>query len=202
MLELKHRDITPPRGWDFLVPDGGPLIEAGDFGELVLKVLDYCVKHGLPTDNLAAIVEDEICRRKPVRCAPPRPAPDGSTRSIGVADVWRFLKTVIEWMKSGGFIDQAEAERRAETCAGCRFNGEVDHGCWGCAGLFSIVESAIGNRTTRMGHALKNCKACACLNSVQVFVPLPVLQKASGNLEYPADTDGKGTPCWKRPSDA
>lgn len=197
LLQIKQRDVTPPKGWDFQVP-GGPLIARNTFGDLVLAVLDYNVQHDLPTDNLAAIVEDEICRRKGVKCAPPRPMPDGSGRSIGVADVWRFLMTMKEWVKAGELVPQEDAERRAECCAGCNQNAEIDQGCWGCAGILGIVQAAIGERKTRLDHALKNCRVCACYNSVAVWVPLPVLQRASGDLSYPEDTDGNGTPCWRR----
>lgn len=196
MLQIKQRDTTPPRGWDYQV-EGGPLIEGGDFGELVLRVLDYNVKHGLPTDNLAAIVEDEICRRKGIKCAPPRPAPDGSTRTIGVADVWRFLFTMKTWMKNGTIVDQDEAERRAEICAGCRFQ-VTPTGCFGCSGILGTLFAIIGDRKTRMDHALQSCGICGCENRVSCWAPMHVLTQASPNLEYPADTDGNGTPCWKR----
>lgn len=197
MLQIKDKQTTPNKGWDYQAPDG-TLIAGGDFNDLVMKALDYHVKHGLPTDNLAALVEDEMCRRKPVKCAPPRPTPDGE-RTIGVADVWRFLRTMMEWAKNREFVVQAEAERRAEICAGCKFNGEVTDGsCWGCTNIFGMVEQIIGERTTRVDHALKNCRVCGCLNKVACWLPLDVMLKASGSVEYPADTDGNGTPCWKK----
>lgn len=200
MLALKQKDTTPPKGWDFQVPDG-PLIAANTFSDLVLEVFKYNVEHGIATDNLAAIVEDEICRRKAVRCAPPRPVANGGARSIGVADVWRFLVTMKEWVKNGGFVDQSEADRRAEICAGCSRNADVTDGsCWGCTNIFGLIEQVIGQRTTRVDHALKNCLVCGCLNRVSCWVPIDVLNKASGPLDFPRDTDGQGTPCWKRAS--
>lgn len=200
LLQLRDRQTTPSRGWDYQV-QGGPLIAKNTFGDLVRAVFEYHVEHGLPTVNLAEIVEDEICRRKPVKCAPPRPIPDGE-RSMSVGDVWRFLVTMKEWVKNGSFVEQAEAERRAEICAGCRFNGDVTDGsCWGCTNIMGLIEQIIGTRGTRLDHALRNCKVCGCLNKVQAWVPLDVLRRAGGDLEYPADT-GSGVPCWKRKSES
>ncbi len=202
MLKIKDKSVTPPGYWTFRESDG-TVLRGGDFGNLVNEVMRYRIKMGMPTANLADEVEDGICRQKDIQCRPADPAPAGEARSITVADVWRFLQTIGEWVKDARFEEQAEAERRAEICAGCFANVPVDTHCWGCTGVFALVHNVIGDRKTRMDESLKNCAVCGCLNGVAVFVPLPVLLKASGDLEYPEDTgqkdgDGNPIPCWKR----
>lgn len=202
MLKIRDKSTTPPGYWTFREEDG-TVIRGGDFGNLVNEVMKYRIAKGLPTANLSEEVEDGICRQKDMQCRPADPAPADGVRRITVADVWRFLETVKEWLKEGRFEEQDEAERRAEICAGCRFNVQVDASCWGCTGIFALVHAVIGDRKTKMDESLHHCAVCSCANKVQVFVPLPVLLKAAGTLEMPADTgqkdaDGNVIPCWKR----
>lgn len=201
MLKIKDTSTGPPDGWDYQQPDG-PMLRGNTLGLLVSAVFDYRIAHGLPTANVQEEVEDEICRRKPIRCKVPVVLAPGE-RKVSAQDALRFLITMKEWVKDGTLVDQAEADRRAEICAGCRFNDRVEMSCFGCAGIYGIFEQIIGQRKTRMDHELKNCKICSCFNAIQAWVPLGVLQRASGGLEMPDDTgqkdaDGAPIPCWKR----
>lgn len=202
MLRILDKSVTPPGYWTYRDIDGTEH-RGGDFGNLVNVVMRYRIEKGMPTVNLADEVEDGICRQKDIKCRPAEtPEPNG-VRRITVADVWRFLETIGAWVKEGRFEEQSEAERRAEICAGCKFQTTLDASCWGCTGIFALVHNVIGDRKTKMDDSLQNCSVCGCFNAVQVFVPLPVLLKASGDLEYPADTgqkdtEGDAVPCWKR----
>lgn len=195
MLKLRHRDITVPGGWRYQQPNG-PMIEGGDLGHLIEQVTKYRIKFNLPVSDVAAEVEDEICRRTGAKCAPPKPAL-GGTRAVTTSDVFRFLFTMKSWIKNGSIVEQSVAERRAEVCAGCKFQ-VTPTGCFGCSGILGTIFALIGDRKTRMDDNLKSCGICGCDNHLSVYVPLPVLHKFSGDTEWPEDTDGNGTPCWKR----
>lgn len=209
MLRIANLSTTMPGGWHALGDCGlygvqAPIIRAGTFNDLVIAVMNYRIANELPVEDVRREVEEWICRNTKAKCRPDRPSGPGSDRKIGVADLWRFLKTMGNWLVGATLVDQAEAERRAEICAGCRFNGDVSDGsCWGCSGILDKITAVIGDRGTRMGEALKNCQVCGCLNKIAVWAPLDVLKKSSGELAYPEDTggrdkDGVAIPCWKR----
>lgn len=203
MLCLKNPDVTPPRsqrgrGWHFVEADG-TLINGGTRGDLLKNVMAYRVANGLPFAGLSQEVEDWICRNTQALCAPPRPRQPSQPRDLGLADVWRFLRAMVAWVNIGQMVDQVEADRRAEICAGCSRNVSEPPGCVGCSGIYGMISKIVGERRTRVHGSLGYCHVCGCSNVVQVWVPLDVLHKA-GKLEYPAETNGTGSPaCWKRP---
>lgn len=199
MLILKDRATTPPGNWSYRDVDGTELT-ANTLPDLVARTLEHRIDKGLPTADLWAIVEDGVCRQKGVRCKPANPPSPEGVRQVEAGDLLRFLQTMKGWVQEGQMVDQAEAERRAEICAGCTKNVPYT-GCLGCSGIFAILFQLIGDRKTRMDENLQSCAVCGCENKVSVYVPLEILQKASGDLEYPAETNPaipNSPACWRR----
>lgn len=212
-LKLRNSAETPPGYFRFPMhpeswkPSDDPqksLLFGGDIDDLTKKVLEFRITNGLQLGNIEEEIHDWLCRNTGARCRPAPPKdPLGWLRAKG-DEIARFLKAMSIWAVNGGYVEQEEAEKRAETCASCRYNVLQDDSiCFGCFGYLARVMQIIGNRTTRMNDSLKFCGICGCSNSVSVFVPLDVLGRAHRNLDFPddigqVDADGKPVPCWKK----
>lgn len=109
-------------------------------------------------------------------------------RVLRTDDVWRFVRSMTNWVSSGGGMDsQDAAERRAQICAQCPYNVDVA-GCSWCSGLVTASLSLLSGRSTALDSQLKHCKICGCANRAAVHFPLTA---ADQTLEYPAW-------CWKK----
>jgi hypothetical protein len=150
-------------------------------------VRDAVVKHraamGLPFNE--DDFQDELCRQNLAIDCVGRKA-DPSTRWLTLADIKRFMSSLTSW--DGSFVDQAEAERRAQICAGCPMNVVVS-GCKGCGGILKWAKEKLGGKSTSKDGALESCRVCGCFNSVSVWIPLEA-QNVEG-LEFPDH-------CWKK----
>lgn len=202
-LRLVESHVTPPGYWQVTEADG-TVITGGDIGDLIGNVTDYRIANNIPLGDVEADTHEFICRHTEARCRPAKPQGGLATIKPSAIAVARFLKAMTAWLKSSGTVEQEEAERRAEICAGCRFQANLDDAnCFGCFQLAARIMQAIGSRRTRMDESLKFCSICSCANSVSVFAPLDVLQRAHAGLEFPEDTgqrdeNGNPVPCWKR----
>lgn len=199
MLRLSKKDVTPPGGWHYREPDG-TFFKAGTFGDLLRVVTEDRVAKMLPVENIASEVEEWICRETNAKCKVVAPASIQGPVEIEAGDAWRFMKTAAAWIKKRGVVSQEEADRRAEICAGCRYQGEPPVNCWGCSQLFALIHEAIGERRTRFDEQLRFCSVCKCNNKIQAWTPLDVLRAYGPSEPFRGlDTDGRGTPCWKAP---
>lgn len=208
LLRLKNPAETPPGYWTYprhperpTTSDPNDFIWGGDLQNLVAKVHEFRVINGLPLGDPEAEIQDYICRTRGAQCVPANPAKPLPGRKARGGDVARFLSAMASWMENGGYVEQDEAERRAEICAGCQYNTPVDDaGCFGCFGLAARVMQVIGNRKTRLDGSLQFCGVCGCNNAVQAFVPMDVLAKAHKLEQFPEDIGlpGQKIPCWKR----
>lgn len=216
MLELRNRMRIPNGGWIFPrnwnwngerytdpIEDGKPPITGGDFPELVSRITEVRIVNNLPLGNAEAEAMDWICRHSGAPCAPPKPtgAPRRTARGM---DVVTFLRAMKDWALSAEIVPQEEAERRAEICAGCNRQGEIDDGaCLGCFGMIGRIMQIIGQRKTRVDAVLRFCTICGCSNALQCFLPISILHRAHRPTDFPEDTgqkdaDGNTVPCWKR----
>lgn len=111
-------------------------------------------------------------------------------QSVSINDILRFFMTAASWIQSGGkFVDEAEAERRAEICRTCPLNGNYMRGrcptCFARAAV-KLIGSTLKNRYF---PKLKYCKACGCDLNVKVYIPLNVINNKG--VEYPDH-------CWQK----
>lgn len=191
MLTLSDRMLIPPGGWRFHVAHTGHDIIASSHSQLYNLVVLDLEEAGIvvPIDYLQ-IFNDELCHQIDIQCEGIAPATD-ETRTLTAADVTRFLKVMAAWIKNREMVSQAEAERRAEICVGCRYNVPVT-GCSVCQGIAGKIANLIGSRTTRLDSQLRGCAVCACENKAQVHLPLDILARgANPTTAYPEW-------CWKR----
>jgi len=105
--------------------------------------------------------------------------------------LFRLLKSRVSMMAGRGespFVDQAEAERRAQICAGCKFNIKVEENCGaGCAAIRKEVEKLargfatkftklIGGKRTKWDHQLHVCRICRCENKAKIHYAAGILK--------------------------
>jgi len=110
-------------------------------------------------------------------------------RHITFADVIRFGKTTLKYLKSGGrVVSQEEAERRAEICTACEFNNpknKDEKGCLSC--IAKKIYFAIRKRTpeTSLDDKLTFCKVCNCELKIKVHLPLSAIDNEGIIHKYP-----------------
>lgn len=195
-MHLIDSSISPPGGPRFTHPDGF-VSTALNIPALVRKVAQYRANRGLPAVSegfarLSQEVEDHICSAlsledQQANCVGGIVAP----RSIHWTEVKRFLLTMATWALKGFLkVPQEEATRRASICAGCPYNVATS-GCGGCRLALAGLRSSILKGTTPHDDKLQACGVCGCDNSLQVHVPLEVLQQVRNDVVYPDF-------CWKR----
>lgn len=192
MLQRADPSLVPPGGWRFTVPQTGTRVLGGNHAELVNFAIADLVAHGIPVPiDYTQAFDDELCRQLPMHCEVVAPV-TRETRQLTAGDAIRFLKVLREWAGVGGeLVPQAEADRRAEICAGCPYNVPVT-GCSVCQGISGMVLGLINNRSSRFDAQLRGCAVCACENKAQVHFPLTVLHKGvTPEMDFPAH-------CWKR----
>jgi hypothetical protein len=167
------------------------------FGSLLSKVSTHRVNMGYPAVSegyvsLADEVEDFICNAM----SPQDQIGNCQTTirpmtSIHWRMAWNFLKTMGSWLITGfTIVPQAEAERRATICANCPYNVGLS-GCGACRNTLSILRKELIQASTSQDDKLLACGVCGCDNTAQVHVPLDVLRKGTGHLDYPVGW------CWK-----
>jgi hypothetical protein len=202
-LRLKNSSVTPQGYWrvtrDFGPYNGDPstLIFGGDLPDLTEAVLRYRVTNNLDIENLDARISDWICRNVNVECVPVNVPRSKGPLAVGRMAL-QFLYAMGQWLTRGGHVDPDEAEARAETCASCTANVELDNpGCFGCAGIAAKIAAVIGDRKTRVDSSLRFCNVCGCSNAVSAWVPMDVLARVHKLEEFPSDI-GNGLKCWKK----
>lgn len=192
MLTLSNKFEVPPGGWRFHVPQTGADLVSTDHSRLYNTAVLHLEEHGIPVpvDYLEQF-NDTLCHQINADCEVVVPATN-ETRSMTAGDALRFLRVMREWAGVGGeLVPQAEADRRAEICAGCPYNIPIT-GCSVCQGIAGKITELIGSRGSRFDSQLKGCAICACENTAQVHLPLKVLHKGV--------TPGMVFPdfCWKK----
>lgn len=192
MLTLSNKMLVPPGGWRFVVPQTGTSLRAPTYASLYNEALVDLERHGIaaPLDYDQAFA-DELCRQGNAECEVIAPATN-ETRTLTAGDAIRFLKVLRSWAGTRGeLVTQAEADRRAEICAGCRYNVAIT-GCSVCQGIAGKIAEIIGSRESRFDNQLQGCAICACENKAQVHLPLEVLHKGvTPEMAFPEW-------CWKR----
>jgi hypothetical protein len=194
------------RDWDkhnreYLVPHTGVLLKESHISSL----MDLIRRHLDANKFTDAVVTREevedynarIMIKNDPECCEEYPEPPIGSRTLGLADVIRFTRTMFS-NAVGGFqrVDQAEADRRAEICANCPMNFQIG-GCRSCyhsGAAAALIGSLTGDKVTPSDERLHSCKICGCFNKAQIWFPLEDLRDAIDptlNSQLPSG-------CWKK----
>tara|TARA_R100000808_G_scaffold15629_1_gene35981 strand:- start:8348 stop:8947 length:600 start_codon:yes stop_codon:yes gene_type:complete len=198
MQKWTTKNITPPDGWRYLVPDTKVLVKGNHFGHLLAKVEEHMSANGIPVPlNLEEYVENYMCGLFPDKCVEVevKTQPD-KAKKMTVGDVLRFTAMIgADMMNGRKRVANEEANRRANVCASCPDNIDPD-GCTGCnrGKMEKLVDALTGSIATPDDSRLKSCRHCGCINRAQVWFPLEILQKFTTkevNQALPSN-------CWKK----
>lgn len=197
MLTLVKRNMTPPIGWRYPIPESDHLIVQGDFNSLIFAVGRWYAlnDHDVPED-LPAIIEDWICKQLPdslVKGGVSHEIRD--RRYVTYATVRKAVTYILEdvWKRTGRkLVTQEVAEERAAGCLDCEFN-MPSAACSSCKGLDGYVRGYIGRRTALDEH-LSVCQVTLVMNMAHIHLTEDTLRPHTpGHLipEHPEE-------CWKR----
>lgn len=207
MQKLINRPEVPPGKFVFTVPETGFRVEALAKSELFRIIETHYKANGLTLpEDWKAQVEDRICQGLPPgwcsfvdsrgeefvtykQCE--------VTREMLLKGVASLATLVWETFKGNDiYVDEREANLRAEICVKCNFNVSVQ-ACMGCKGMETLVNTVgkiKGSRTTEWDGYLKNCCKCGCRNEAIVHIKKEILISGHSEqdmLQYPQW-------CWKR----
>jgi hypothetical protein len=201
---LKILHTIPPGGWTYTQENSGLKVTGGNYAELRERVRVHRDNNRYANGpQLDEEIQTQICEKmreedRPRWCVDPAalPKPSVPFRSVSVHDVRNFLRVLGGWVKGGfQFVDQGEANRRAELCANCPKNVPIT-GCAGCSHIAPLLTQTIGQRRTPFDDRLEGCEACGCSNRAQCWIPYSVLKEGiTSSMVWPADYA-----CWKDPA--
>ncbi len=198
MLRLLIKNFVPKEGWRYTHPNSQHVVQAKSWNELMDRVRKYRNANGIALgESFEETLGSEVCAQTewgtPV-CEEQDWPVTVVNRKISMYDVVNFLKVLTHWLvNKPGFVDQSEAERRAQICVDCPHNVEVS-GCFGCTNVARLILDAINDRTTREDEKLKNCRVCGCVNRAQVWVPKETLDQGV----TPEMREAFPAYCWKK----
>ena len=211
---LKHWR-TPHGGvWNFPDPRDGQLVQAQRYDLLDTALKKKSVANGWPVGlGWDEWVEDILCTQHPGECAPEgqklhkRRRRDLSDVLRGTLDM--VAESAIGTLARGTLVmaahkiagsplvDQAEADRRASTCATCPRNVIFSKPCSGhCPELDKFILSTIGNRHVKREAELNQCDICGCLLQAAVWFELSV--QCKGTTETMRQDFADTPNCWKQ----
>jgi hypothetical protein len=194
MRSFRQRNLTPPSGYTYRVPETGGDFEAGHLEALVILVRSHYVanKIEIPAD-LEARIEHDLCLRNPEDfCRGTYRQGDRQTQVVSTSDVKEATRrtTRLKWGHGDFLAPLEEAEARAVVCAGCTENTQGF--CTTCNGLKAYVIDAIGDRKTSVDEKLGVCGVCKCLIRAKVWISKAALKAVTSEaeaLKYPVS-------CW------
>jgi hypothetical protein len=193
-MSFVNKSLVPSGGFRYTEPASGVQFRSLSWNDLASSVRKHRIANGYPLPpGWEKELEAEVCKQyEPGTCMYVDETPNAEVRSITVSDVKNFLLVASTWMAKGGkFVEQSEAERRANICVSCSKNQEIV-GCSGCNNLVSTISGVVGGRGTGQDPFLKGCAVCSCSNKAQVHLPLEILHKGvTDNMEFPEH-------CWKK----
>lgn len=202
--KLKNPMHVPPGGYVYTQPETGEVFDGRSLGGTVQLVFMHRQANGLPRPNTMDVsddIQDQICKRVGHEwCEHMKVGQWGF--SVGWDTIQSGTKALMAWAVAAvkgenPYVDQAEADRRAEICSKCWAN-KIIPGCAGC-GLMDQVRKMLveakGERSTRYDDKLAACLVCGCANAAQVWVKPELLSGAMSDRQREAYAEIPD--CWK-----
>jgi hypothetical protein len=198
MARLKDRMTEPPGGWTYTQFETGHRMRGENETDLVNMIISHRQWKGLqPVDfpTVKAEVERQICLGQERAICMPEPGEDfrplqDLMHVPTIGKIMSFSRGVFAYFEQGGgYADDAEINRRAQICRGCKFNRPAK-GC-SCDPLYKLINHLIPAHLRKQG--LHICGLCGCSLQAKCAMPAEVVaasNKGSG-LRVPEW-------CWQR----
>jgi hypothetical protein len=203
LQKLSITNQNPPGGFRFTVPENGYQMSGfHTMADLLGAVKRHYDDNNIPLpDNWQDLVENQLCQKMPAgwcHYIDGTPA-QGITPVLSFENILKGItslsKMAMEAVKGEDvYVDQNEAERRADICSRCYYNMNASF-CMGCGGarvILDLVGEVRGSRTTTKDYMLQNCGVCGCRNDAIVHVKKNIL--LSG--ENSDTTNKRPNWCW------
>lgn len=191
MQTLNSPNKTPPGGYKFFVIETKrwvPPAASHPYGHTsMFDLMDelrkhYAANHIEMPPNIGSLIESQICAHLPGGWCNEVGVPVHSAVTPSSYMTFHALKegteTLLRWLGGGmKFVDQAEADRRAQICIGCHWNLPAA-GCTSCnmPALHRLIDTVRGNHRTPFDSALNACGVCSCSLKAKVFFPKETLR--------------------------
>lgn len=202
-MKLKARNRIPyGGGYNILDPLTGIRVAAVTWDHLMTKVRDERRANSAP---MGLELEDEVeawaCIAHPDEAdvvderLPKR-------RSLGLDDVMRGTAVLASFKAAGSpLVLQAEADRRAATCARCPMNIMWSQSCSICGKVESAVMALVGPVRTASDQQLYACSICGCSLKAAVHLPNHILNMANdAEMNRAFELAAEAFNCWHSPS--
>lgn len=163
---LKFKPFAAPTRYVFKDPDTGHDYEAPDAKALYDLIRNYRIQNQLePIDMLPAVVDNFLCRldENAGKCTP------YAKLKRGLIQFVRGGVSLLKNVAYSSFVDQSEADRRAEICLNCPHNIFPDRKAF-IRWADDVTEAAVGDRRSTYHDQLGNCGVCSCLLRSKVFL--------------------------------
>ena len=185
-LEFINRNVCPPDGFRYLVPETGYICHAWTYDAWVEDARHHYTGNNMAIpDNLETLMQQQLCQTLPPGwCNYDDPNRPRANLSLNWDDVKGALSTFSAWISQGcSYVPKEEAERRALICSRCYMNTNVG----GCSACQAAVKAVTGLRSTKYDQFLRACGVCKCLLKAKVHFPLSTLHKSPGVMQelYP-----------------
>jgi hypothetical protein len=178
--KLKNISQVPPGRFSFTVPENGFKVEGQlSIEDLFRKVEAHYKDNAIPLpSDWKDRVEDQICRRLPAgwcnysgeKYVGFQPQLSAETILKGIKSLSAMALAAVKGEEV--WVDQNEANKRAEICSRCFYNMSSNF-CGGCAtgqAIREMVSKVKGSRSTPSDANLQSCGVCGCKNEAIVHV--------------------------------
>jgi hypothetical protein len=204
LLKIRNPQAGVPNDYSFTVPETGYRVGPSyTLVDLFKDVERHYTANNIPLPpDWKEKVEDMLCKSIPPDfcfyqgAGGPRSDMTGEAILKGLASLSFLMSEVV-----GGkdiFVEQQEANKRAEICSRCYLNMPSNF-CGGCAigqAITNAVAKVKGGRSTPHDNALKNCGVCGCKNEAIVHINKNILLKG----EKTETTNSRPDWCWLKTS--
>lgn len=190
-----------PYGGSYIVTD--PLTKLEVSGPTLKAVLRMVMEsrraNGVPCGlEIEQEVEQWICAKYAAECKSVDPRVF-THRPLTLSHIVAGSRVMLsQWFNGRKVVERAEAERRAQICAGCPMNVKFDKPCGGlCPELASVVSGITGAQGTQYDWQLNSCAVCRCFLQAAIWVE----RETQWNVldENTKEQFNAVANCWKKP---